>query len=230
MAERGSPTIEPFGDSALLVSLGSTGDPVLAARAQVVAVAMEAGRVAIPAIGRAVPAHASILVPFDPLAISLDDAIGVARRALAGSDGGAIGADEAPDDGAPIEIPVRYGGLDGPDLDEVAELHGLRPGEVIDLHASALYRVLFLGFAPGFAYLGGLPASLVTPRRASPRERVPAGSVGIAGEQTGVYPLAMPGGWQLIGRTEAVLFDPDRPQPALLRPGASVRFVPDRDR
>ena len=125
-------------------------------------------------------------------------------------------------------IAVRYGGADGPDLDEVAALHGLRPSDVVDLHAGATYRVFFLGFAPGFAYLGPLPAELVTPRRATPRERVPAGSVAIAGEQTGVYPFETPGGWQLIGRTEERLWDldPDRRSPALLQPGDSVRFRP----
>jgi KipI family sensor histidine kinase inhibitor len=131
-------------------------------------------------------------------------------------------------EGDTIEIPVRYGGPDGPDLEEVASRHGLTSADVVELHAGARYRVLFLGFAPGFAYLGGLPAAIATPRRASPRERVPAGSVGIAGEQTGVYPLSMPGGWNLIGRTDLVLFDPLRPEPALLRPGAPVRFVPAR--
>ena len=221
-------TIEPFGDAALLVSFGSTVDPGLAARAQAVAAAIQRARATLPAIGRAVPAHASVLVPFDPLAISLEDAIGAARSAL-GEAGGS--ADRlGPDATAEIEIPVRYGGSDGPDLDAVAELHGLRPGEVVELHTAARYRVLFLGFAPGFGYLGGLPPALVTPRRASPRERVPAGSVGIAGTQTGVYPLAMPGGWQLIGRTERVLFDADRDPPALFRPGATVRFVPVTDR
>ena len=202
----------------------------MAERAQAVAAAITAARAGVPAVGRPVPAHASILVPFDPLAIALEDVIGLARWAVASAETEPMSAVVDDDVAMTIEIPVRYGGADGPDLDTVAELHGLRPADVVDLHASARYRVLFLGFAPGFGYLGGLPSTLVTPRRASPRERVPSGSVGIAGEQTGVYPLAMPGGWQLIGRTDAVLVDPDRPEPALLRPGANVRFVPVTDR
>jgi inhibitor of KinA len=223
------PTIEPFGDAALLIDLGAAVDQLQAVRAQAFARAIEAGRASGPAIGRPVPAHASVLVPFDPLEMSLEDAIGFVRAAIATS---AVEWPAAVDrgDDPPIEIPVRYGGADGPDLEDVAALHGLRPAEVVDLHAAARYRVLFLGFAPGFGYLGGLPAGLVTPRRDNPRERVPAGSVGIAGEHAAVYPLAMPGGWQLIGRTDAVLFDPDRPEPALLHPGAGVRFVPVDDR
>ena len=223
MADRATATIEPFGDAAVLVTIGSTVDPALAARAQTIAAAIEAARVAAPAIGRAVPAHASVLVPFDPLAIALTDAIGVVRSALAA--GGSAEESTAPEDASPFDIPVRYGGPDGPDLDAVAELHGLRPADVIELHASATYRVLFLGFAPGFGYLGGLPPALATPRRASPRERVPAGSVGIAGEQTAIYPLAMPGGWQLIGRTELTMFDPARDPAAVFRPGVRIRFV-----
>jgi KipI family sensor histidine kinase inhibitor len=228
MADGTSATIEPFGDAALLVTLGSTVGPVLAAGAQRVAAAVEAARVRVPGIGRAVPAHASVLVPFDPLSIALEDAIELVRSALA--DAARTPDDVWSDASVEIEIPVRYGGADGPDLDAVAEVHGLRPAQVIELHAAARYRVLFLGFAPGFGYLGGLPPELVTPRRPTPRERVPAGSVGIAGEQTGVYPRAMPGGWQLIGRTDAVLFAPDRDPPALFRPGATVRFVPVVDR
>ena len=230
VAATGTPTFEPIGDAGVLITLGSKIDANSARRAQAVAAAIEAARAAVPAIGRPVPAHVTILVPFDPLAIALEDVIGLARNAVAAADSDPLFAGVDAPGPIAIEIPVRYGGPDGPDLDVVAELHGLRPADVVDLHASATYRVLFLGFAPGFGYLGGLPASLVTPRRASPRERVPAGSVGIAGEQTGVYPLAMPGGWQLIGRTDAVLFDPDRREPALLRPGASVRFVPLTDR
>lgn len=227
----GGPTFEPLGDAGLLVSLGPPTDAT-ASRAQAVAAAVDQARAGVPAIGRPIPAHASILVPFDPLGITLDDAIGVARSAVASADEVLSSRDVESDAiGSPsIEIPVRYGGADGPDLDAVAELHGLRPADVVELHASAIYRVLFLGFAPGFGYLGGLPAALATPRRDSPRERIPAGTVAIAGEQTCVYPLSMPGGWQLIGRTDTLLFDADRADPALFRPGAFVRFVPLPDR
>jgi KipI family sensor histidine kinase inhibitor len=214
----------PFGDDALLLTLGDHVDPDLAARAQAIATAIDEARRDEPGLGRAIPAHASILVPFDPLALEPEAVAAIVRRATGRPRTPARTVGER----TPIEIAVRYGGADGPDLDEVAGLHDLRPSDVVELHAGAEYRVLFLGFAPGFAYLGGLPAPLVTPRRTTPRTRVPAGSVGIAGEQTGVYPLAMPGGWQLIGRTEARLWNVTRRSPALLRPGDAVRFVPAR--
>lgn len=123
-----------------------------------------------------------------------------------------------------VVIPVHYGGEFGPDLAEVAQHASMTPAEVITAHCEAIYTVFFLGFQPGFAYLGGLPASLNTPRRAIPRLAVPAGSVGIGGEQTGIYPVASPGGWHLIGRTELCLFDPQRASPSLLLPGDLVRF------
>lgn len=128
-----------------------------------------------------------------------------------------------------IEIPVVYGGAAGPDLPVVAEHSRLSERQVVELHASTEYVVWFLGFQPGFPYLGGLPETLHTPRRAEPRLSVPAGSVGIGGEQTGIYPLATPGGWQLIGQTPLALFNPDNNDPVLLRPGDRVRFIPQKE-
>lgn len=128
-----------------------------------------------------------------------------------------------------IEIPVVYGQSAGPDLAVVARHCGLSEKQVVELHASVEYVVWFLGFQPGFPYLGGLPEQLHTPRRAEPRVTVPAGSVGIGGAQTGIYPLATPGGWQLIGRTSMALFNPKNADPVLLRPGDAVRFVPQKE-
>jgi KipI family sensor histidine kinase inhibitor len=122
-----------------------------------------------------------------------------------------------------VRIPVRY---NGPDLAEVARLWGVEPAEVGAVHASAEFRVAFCGFAPGFGYLTGLPDRCHVPRRSTPRTRVPAGSVALAGPYTGVYPRSSPGGWQLIGTTDAVLWDPGREPAALLSPGTRVRFVP----
>ena len=127
-----------------------------------------------------------------------------------------------------VEIPVRYGGEDGPDLPSLADWARCSPEEVIERHSSRIYRVYMLGFVPGFAYMGRVDARIAAPRRRVPRDRVPAGSVGIAGEQTGVYPIVTPGGWQLIGRTDTVMFDAARPRPSLLQPGDEVRFVPLR--
>ena len=124
--------------------------------------------------------------------------------------------------GETVEIPVRY---DGEDLPEVAGLTGLAPDEVVRRHTAPEYTVAFLGFSPGFPYLVGLDPALEVPRRDTPRTSIPAGSVGLAGNQTGIYPTATPGGWQLIGRTEVTLFDPARDPPALLAPGTRLRFT-----
>ncbi len=124
-----------------------------------------------------------------------------------------------------LEIPVEYGGESGPDLAEVAATCGLSEREVAALHAAGEYEVYFLGFQPGFAYLGGLDRRLHVPRRARPRSAVPAGSVAIGGSHTGVYPRSSPGGWQIVGRTALTLFDPSGRPPALLAPGDRVRFV-----
>ena len=128
-----------------------------------------------------------------------------------------------------IEIPVIYGGTQGPDLDNVARHTGMTPRQVVECHAGADYIVYFLGFQPGFPYLGGRPSTLATPRHGEPRLSVPAGSVGIGGSQTGIYPLETPGGWQLIGQSLIAMFDPLREQPTLLLPGDSVRFVPQKE-
>lgn len=128
-----------------------------------------------------------------------------------------------------LEIPVRYGGQYGPDLERVSQHSGLTPDQVIARHSEARYRVYCLGFQPGFAYLGGLPEELATPRQAEPRLRVPAGSVAIGGRQTGIYPAASPGGWNLIGQTTLPLFQLHRQPACLLQPGMEVRFVRQTD-
>lgn len=125
-----------------------------------------------------------------------------------------------------VEIPVCYGGEFGPDLAFVAEHNGLTPQEVITIHSTAQYQVYMIGFAPGFPYLGGMPESIAAPRRTTPRTLIPAGTVGIAGLQTGVYPIGTPGGWQLIGRTPLSLFCPEENPPSLLAAGDRIRFYP----
>lgn len=166
------------------------------------------------------PAYSSLLVDFDALTLSHRELESILRGYL-----------ERPDDvplpvPREIEIPACYGGEFGADLEEVAALHSMEPARAIELHASVTYVVYFLGFVPGFAYLGELPQELATPRLASPRRSVPAGSVAIAGSQTGVYPFATPGGWRIIGRTPVAMFRPDRADMSLLSIGDRVRFAP----
>jgi KipI family sensor histidine kinase inhibitor len=163
-----------------------------------------------------VPAARTVLVRAD--GDRVPDLAGLLTRLLAGIGEPAVPARVGP----PVLVPVRY---DGPDLDEVARLAGLSAAEVVRRHTAAELAVAFCGFAPGFGYLTGLPAELQVPRRPSPRTTVEAGSVGLAGEFTGVYPRRSPGGWQLIGRTDVVLWDPDRDPPALFTPGTQVRFT-----
>jgi inhibitor of KinA len=125
-----------------------------------------------------------------------------------------------------VVIPICYGSSYGPDLDDVAAMHNLSSEAVISIHSAATYMVYMIGFVPGFAYLGGMHKVLASPRKATPRAAVPAGSVGIAGEQTGIYPLNTPGGWQIIGRTPLSMFNTHRTQPALLKAGDRVQFKP----
>lgn len=211
-------TLSPLGDSAVVLTLAGPVDEALAAR--VSALAAEIERHPPAGVVDVVPAFASVAVFYDLPRLAAGFAAFCSElRQLAGR------AESAPSRPAPrVEIPVCYGGDFGPDLPEVARARGLTPEQVIARHSGADYLVHAIGFAPGFPYLGGLPPELATPRRATPRPQVPAGSVGIGGAQTGVYPLATPGGWNLIGRTPLRLFEAERDPPALLRAGDRVSF------
>lgn len=213
--------IDRMGDEALLVTLGDALDLDANRRAHRIAAAVGGSRQSIPGLGVATPGHASVLVPFDPYRCDEDALRSVLEEIVAAE------ATPGPSGEGPLhEIVVRYGGVDGADLAEVAARTGLSETDVVRLHAGVEYHVLVLGFVPGFPYLGIVPALLDLPRRATPRVRVPAGSVAIAGRQTGIYPFDTPGGWHLIGRTEAPLWNAARIPPALLAPGDRVRFVP----
>jgi inhibitor of KinA len=166
------------------------------------------------------PAYCSVLIKFDPLQRHHDELEKILQSYIDQLE--SVNLPEPRE----VEIPVCYGEGYGPDLIDVSSLHGMSPEQVIALHSSSTYLVYFLGFVPGFAYLGRLPEALVTPRLATPRRIVPAGSVGIAGSQTGVYPVPTPGGWRLLGRTPLSIFRPDRNELSLLSIGDRVRFRP----
>jgi inhibitor of KinA len=174
----------------------------------------------IPFVRNLHPAYNSILIVFDPLTQDHWTLERILAHYIARLDSVALPEPRT------VEIPVHYGGEDGPDLVDLAALHGLTPDRVIELHTAASYIVYFVGFVPGFAYLGGLPSELATPRLQSPRKRVPKGSVAIGGTHTGVYPFETPGGWRLIGRTPLDIFDPDSAELSRLRIGDRVRFAP----
>ncbi|BCF98721.1 hypothetical protein PPGU19_032900 [Paraburkholderia sp. PGU19] len=208
------PRIFPFGDTALVCE--APPPATLDCQRRVWSAAQAARD--WPHVLEVVPGMNNLTVIFDPLEADPDDL--TARLKAAWEQPGI-----AQDLGREVEIPVQYGGEFGPDLKTVADHTGLTVKEVVERHAGGEYIVFFLGFQPGFAYMGGLEAALHTPRRAEPRLEVPAGSVGIGGAQTGIYPATSPGGWQLIGRTALKLFDPSRTPPTLLQPGDRVRFT-----
>lgn len=216
-------TIETLGQEAVLLRFGNTLDPQLNARVHALASAID--EVRPDWMLDVVPAFSSLALCIDPLVLAEGDtAQDVVSEWLRKTP-----LDTDPDTGIHAgtchEIAVRYGGEHGPDLVELAAHAGLDCAEIVRRHCSARYRVAMLGFAPGFPYLIGLDASLAMPRHATPRTRVAAGSVGIAGAQTGIYPRSGPGGWRIIGRTEALLFDAARDPPALLAAGDTVRFI-----
>lgn len=223
--------LSPLGDSAVVVTLGSAIDEATSARVRTLSAALE--RETAAGIVDIVPAYTTVTVVYEPGAGNVGDepgyericrAIKVCAEKADGGWPGRVAANLPGKGGAMVEIPVCYGGEFGPDLGAVAQHCGLNEADVQSSHAGGEYVVHAVGFTPGFPYLGGLPAKLRTPRRASPRPSVPAGSVGIGWTQTGIYPLASPGGWQLIGRTPLALFQPERNPAALLRVGDRVKF------
>lgn len=222
-----APVVEALGDDALLIRLGERIDDASNRAALALAAALRGA--GLPGIDDVAPAYASVCVHYDVAswssgdpAPSAFDRVAARLQAWLAAPHAAVEPDRTTQ--TPIEIPVCYGGEFGPDLDAVAAHAQLDAEEVASRHAHAEYRVAMLGFMPGFAYLLGLDPALHMPRRASPRTRVPAGSVAIGGGQTGIYPRELPGGWQLIGRTPLTLFDAGRAEPALLQPGQRVRF------
>lgn len=210
--------ILPAGDCALVVEFGDQISEELNGKVQALNEALKKKK--LRGIVETVPTFRSLLVVYDPEILSfgeLRDRLGQIPVSMEDSGGRSSRI---------VEVPVCYGGEFGEDLADVAAYHGLTEEEVIRLHSGRDYPIYMLGFLPGFPYLGGLDERLCTPRLSSPRTRIPAGSVGIGGEQTGIYPLDSPGGWRLIGRTPLKLYDPDREEPAPYRAGDRIRFVP----
>lgn len=210
--------IVPAGDAALIVQFAERIDPEINARAIAMAEALRA--LPLPGLLDVVPTFRSVAIYFDPLQTERDRLV-ERLRALASVEPQPVREAEAL-----IRIPVRYGGEFGPDLADVAQFASASESDVVALHTSVTYRVFMLGFLPGFAYLGTVDARIAAPRRATPRTNVPAGSVAIAGSQTGIYPSDTPGGWQIVGRTPVKLFDLARPEPCLLKAGDTVQFFP----
>lgn len=213
--------IEALADDAWRVTLGDRIDEATNAAVHALAARLHAG--APPWLRDVVPAYASVAVFVDDARVAPRDALAwLAARVEAPTPPAA--AVRATPPRPVVELPVLYGGDAGPDLADAARELGIDADELIARHARATYTVAMIGFAPGFPYLSGLDPALALPRLATPRTRVPAGSVAIGGAQTGIYPRDSPGGWRLVGRTPQRLFDPGRASPSLLLPGDRVRF------
>ena len=212
----------PAGDSAITVEFGREIDlninNQVAAMRTVIEAAIDEGK--IKGIVELVPTYGSLLVVYDQLAVGYAGLIEQLKILAEGLEGVEISDREV------VEIPVVYGGEYGPDLGIVAQLNSLSEDDVIKRHSEAEYPIYMLGFVAGFPYLGGMDKSIAAPRKQTPRLKIPAGSVGIAGQQTGIYSVESPGGWQIIGRTPLKLYDADGEKPILLRAGQSIRFKP----
>lgn len=206
------------GDKSLVVEFGNSISPEINAKIRSMVQALDKQK--ISGINEIIPTYRSILVLYDPLIIefnNLVDKLKTIESSLKDSNESQIRI---------IELPTVYGGEYGPDIEFVAKHNNLSKQEVIDIHTSRDYLVYMLGFTPGFSYLGGMSEKIETPRLQTPRTKIPAGSTGIAGKQTGIYPIDSPGGWQLIGRTPVKLYTPLEDPPVLLNAGDYVRFVP----
>jgi KipI family sensor histidine kinase inhibitor len=211
---------KPLGDTSFLIKLGETISPETNRHVHSLARAIQNSQ--ITGLTALIPAYSDILAIYDPDLINWSDFLLKIKETVNGYCSNPSSGDN--DQSPVLEIPVSYGGQDGPDLEEVALHARLSKEEVVQRHTQSIYRVYMMGFTPGFCYLGGLDTAIAIPRKKEPRLSVPAGSVGIAGDQTGIYPITSPGGWQIIGRTNLKLFDPGRMEPFLCKAGMNVRF------
>jgi len=212
------PVFKVMGDSAIQIEFGQEIAPIVNAR--ITAFVGLIKRQKIEGIIDMIPAFCTLLINYDPRIIGHKELLSRLDE-LTKLD---VQIQKTPS--RVFEIPVLYGGEDGPDLENVAKLAGLTNAEVIDIHSGCDYLIYMLGFMPGFPYLGGLDERIHTPRLTEPRLKIPSGSVGIGGAQTGIYPLESPGGWQLLGRTPVKTYDPNREVPILFDAGDYIRFVP----
>jgi len=214
------PEITPLGDSVLLVRLGEEIDITINGRVHALAALMSSSP--LYGIVETVPAYATLAIHYDPLLLTYDEIHRWTREKLERM------KEIKPRTPRQFEIPVRYGGEFGIDLPFVADFHHLREEDVIRIHSERMYTVYMMGFTPGFPYMGKVDDAIRTPRLETPRTRVPAGTVGIAGSQTGIYPIDSPGGWRLIGHTSMRLFNPEAESPFLLSPGDEIRFIVEK--
>ncbi|MGR6117799.1 5-oxoprolinase subunit PxpB [Aeribacillus composti] len=215
-------SIQPLGDTGIIIQFGTEISEAIYQQIRQYVYWLEQS--CIEGIVEWVPAYTTLAVFYRPNIISYDE---LSQKLL--KIGEKIGSMPVPDP-IVIEIPTLYGKEAGPDIQFVAETNGLSEEEVVKIHSSSDYLIYMIGFVPGFPYLGGMDKRIAAPRKKTPRSRIPAGSIGIAGEQTGIYPLETPGGWQIIGRTPVKLYDPQKQDPTLLKAGDYIRFVPITER
>jgi KipI family sensor histidine kinase inhibitor len=208
--------LKPLGDSAILIQLGDAIDPIINQRVHALSALLQS----IPVVVETVPAYCTLLVHYAPLTTTYNQIKNLIKEKISQLD------ESTHRPSRRLEIPVLYGNASGPDLEPAAATLALSPSELIRLHSEREYTVYMMGFTPGFPYMGILNEKLILPRLSTPRTRVPAGSVAIAGSQTGIYPVDSPGGWHILGYTPLKLFDPTSDNPFLFSPGDIVKFIP----